>query len=326
MKRKPAAMMGISTEELNHDKKLWISASSGNFVGELGILANELGKKIIAVVPPRISTQKLENLLNLGIDVVKVTGEEYDLCPREFTVFLARAIAHKHDALVNVDQYNSILNPLSHFLITSQEIVSEFGKDLTHIFVPLGSTGTFAGVSEYFSRFYPNVKIVGVQPTKDHHVPGVHYVVGDCKWSPEIFGLPHKETMRVITIDDKAAYAALVELEMKYGIHGGPSTGMVFAAIKQEVRNIRSGNILFFSVDSAWDYREWNKTILTDARMGILDSMDELNLSNYIKILESREKHKARLERIRRIYNPPSEGRLYTLEDFEKLLDELSML
>jgi len=323
VKRKPAAMMVAATAELNSDGKLWISASSGNFVQELGIFANELGRKLVAVVPPRISQQKLRNLLGLGIDAVKVTEEEYDLCPREFTVLWVRAVTHRIHKLVNIDQYNSLLNPLAHILMTSQEIEQEIGKDLTHIFVPLGSTGTFAGIDEYFSRFHPNVQIIGVQPTRNHYIPGVHHVMGECKWSPEVFNLPNKETTKILTIDDKAAYSALIELEMRYGICGGPSTGMVFAAVKQEASNLKDANVLFLSPDSSWDYGEWNKAVLTDPKLGIRDAIDEADVSEYIKAIERREEHEARLERIRRIYSSPREGRLYTLEDFEKTVDSL---
>ncbi|MEM1716211.1 MAG: hypothetical protein QXN24_01150 [Candidatus Bathyarchaeia archaeon] len=46
-----------------------------------------------------------------------------------------------------MDQYNSVLNPLSHMLLTAREIDERVGKDLTHIFIPLGSTGTLAGIA-----------------------------------------------------------------------------------------------------------------------------------------------------------------------------------
>jgi cysteine synthase len=95
IKRKPASMMGLFAEEVKPYSRVWISASSGNFVEELGILANEIDKDLFAVVPPRTPPQKLETLRNLGINVVKVSEEEYDLCPREFTVFWVRAVVNR---------------------------------------------------------------------------------------------------------------------------------------------------------------------------------------------------------------------------------------
>lgn len=324
VKRKPASLMGLYAEETDPYSRFWISASSGNFVQELGILANEMGKDLFAVVPPRTPSQKLESLTNLGINVVRVSEEEYDLCPREFTVFWVRAVVNKCNKIVNIDQYNSVLNPLAHLLMTAKEINEEL-KDLTHIFIPLGSTGTFAGICEYFARFHPKVKIIGVQPTREHNIPGVHYVMGDCKWSPEIFGLVDKRMLNVLTVDDRSAYMALMELEVKHGIHGGPSTGMVFAAVKQELNNIEDGsNVLILSADSSWEYGEWNKTILKRLRDESRFSEKESSLlETYMEILGKRENSLIRMMKVKNIYKPSKKGQLYSLEEFEGLLPSL---
>ena len=323
IKRKPANVMGIFAEEMNPNKRVWISASSGNFVEELGILATDIGKKVFAVVPPRTSSQKIETLRSLGVNVIKVSEEEYDLCSREFTVFWVRALVNKYDNIVNIDQYNSPLNPLAHLLLTAREIDEKFKDELTHIFIPLGSTGTFAGIYEYFSRFYPKTKIIGVQPTRIHHIPGVHHVMGECKWSPEIFGLADKKMIKVLTVNDESAYQALIELETKYGIHGGPSTGMIFAAVKQELNNINDGsNILLISADSSWDYREWNIRIL--AKLGNeIKSSEKENLNKYMEALKRRKNSKARIMTIKSIYKSTCEGEIYTLEEFEKILPRI---
>ncbi|MCX8171302.1 MAG: pyridoxal-phosphate dependent enzyme [Candidatus Bathyarchaeota archaeon] len=324
VKRKPAFMMGDFMHEFNPQKNIWVSASSGNFAIELGILAIEIDRSIFAVVPPRTPRQRIETLRSLGVNIVKVSEEEYDLCPREFTVFMVRALASRYDNIVNVDQYNSILNPLSHTLLTAREIDDSIGKDLTHIFIPLGSTGTLAGISEYFSRFHPKVKIIGVQPTRIHRIPGVHNVVGECKWSPEIFGLPGVGAIKVLTIDDVSAYEALMELEIEYGIHGGPSTGMVFAAVKKEAGdgNIDKGSvILMMSADSSWDYREWSMEVLAELK-GSLGDSGRTNLGEYMRVLESREESESRAKRVKNIYKPKSEGEVYRLEEFEGILAE----
>jgi len=322
IKRKPASMMGLFADELNPKRKIWISASSGNFALELGILANEMDKKIFAIIPPRTPRQRIKTLMSLGVNVVLVSEEEYDLCPREFTVFMVRALAKRYDNIVNIDQYNSVLNPLAHMLLTAREIDEKFGGDLTHIFVPLGSTGTFAGIYEYFSRFYPKIKIIGVQPTRMHRIPGVHNVIGDCKWSPEIFGLPDINATKILTIDDGPAYETLMELEIEYGIHGGPSTGMVFAAVKRELEsgNISEGSsVLIISADSSWDYREWNMEILADLKGDLTEGGGEY-LDKYMRILRRREDSESRVMKVKHLYKPKVEGELYTLEKFEEIL------
>jgi len=118
--------------------------------------------------------------------------------------------------------------------------------------------------------------------------------VGDCKWRPEIFGLTDKRMTKILTIDDKSAYNALIELETKYGIHGGPSTGMVFAAVKKEMNNIDDGgNILMISADSSWDYREWNMKVLAELKNKIKFS-ERKELNKYIEILKKRKSSEAK--------------------------------
>ncbi|MEM3755356.1 MAG: pyridoxal-phosphate dependent enzyme [Candidatus Bathyarchaeia archaeon] len=325
IKRKPASMMGAFVYELNQKKNIWVSASSGNFAIELGILAIEMNKKVFAVVPPRTPKQKVEILNSLGVNVIKVSEEEYDLCPREFTVFMVRALASRYDCIVNIDQYNSILNPLSHMLLTAKEIDESIGGDVTHIFVPLGSTGTLAEIYEYYSRFYPRVKVVGIQPTRIHRIPGVHNVIGECKWSPEILGLPDMKAIKVLTIDDRSAYEALMELEVTHGIHGGPSTGMVFAAVKKEVevgKIDRGSAILMISADSSWDYREWNMEVLVDLKNDSRSIKKEY-LDKYTDILKSRESCDNRAIRVKGLYKSKVKGEIYQLEEFEKILAKI---
>jgi len=76
IKRKPASIMGLFANELNPKRKVWVSASSGNFALELGILANEMDKKIFAIVPPRTLRQRIKTLMSLGVNVVMVSEEE----------------------------------------------------------------------------------------------------------------------------------------------------------------------------------------------------------------------------------------------------------
>jgi len=80
-----------------------ITASSGNFLRGLALLADEEACKVIGVTPPRIPSENLEILKALGVNIIHVS-EEYDLCPRETTVFFTGSLAEKYRLnLVNVD-------------------------------------------------------------------------------------------------------------------------------------------------------------------------------------------------------------------------------
>ncbi|MEM2400865.1 MAG: pyridoxal-phosphate dependent enzyme [Candidatus Bathyarchaeia archaeon] len=325
VKRKPATLMGAFACDFNPHKSFWITASSGNFAIELGVLANEMGKKVFAVIPPRTPKQKIETLKSLGVDVVSISKEEYNSQQGDLTVSVARMLSAKYSNVVNVDQYSSILNPFSHIIFTAREIDEAIGGEVTHIFTPLGSTGTITGIYEHFSKFYPKVRIIGVQPAKVHRIPGVRNIIGEYLWRPEIFGLVDASMVKVLTVDDISAYKALMELEIEYNIHGGPSTGMVFAAVKREVEtgNIGEGSvILMISADSSWDYREWNMEVLMDLKDG-LGAGEMGRLNKYINMLKNREDSLLRVTRIKNIYKPKLEGKVYSLEEFKELLTKI---
>jgi len=144
IKRKPALMILFDSIEsgMLKEKSTIISASSGNYLYELGIMANRLGYRIIGFVPPRIPQEKIEFITSLGIDVVKIT-QEFDLCPRETTVFLVRNYAERlRNWVYNADQYILSQNIMSHYFLTANEIYEEMKDDIDFILVGTGTTGT----------------------------------------------------------------------------------------------------------------------------------------------------------------------------------------
>jgi len=314
IKRKPATFLFTDLVERGDLKseRIIITASSGNFLRELALIAMRNGFKVIGVTPPRIPRENLEILKAIGVSVIHVT-EEYDLCPRETTVFFTRALAEKYRlSLVNVDQYSSWQNVLSHIFTTWME-VKRLG-DFDYICVPIGSTGTFMGLSLMSRLERCRHKLIGIQPTKHHHIPGVHHVIGDCEWSPEIFSpLVNSD---VATVDDVDAYAGLILL-WKNGIYGGPSTGMTFAQALKLAKGARGCRILCISADSIFSYRDYVIEILSGLRNKLLERYPSLHddLNSYLRYLRNLPNIEERVSLIRDIYGLKGEGRVYRLEE-----------
>jgi cysteine synthase len=324
IKRKPALFIleDLAKKGYINSKKAIISASSGNFARELGLKIIKEGLKLISVVPPRIPKENIEILTALGIDIIHIT-EEYDLCPRETTVFFTRSLAeHNRLQLVNIDQYNSWQNVLSHLFMTWQEIKEQLDR-VDYIPVPLGSVGTFMGLSLGKRMEGSKVKIIGVQPPKEHHVPGVHHIVNGCEWSPEIYSpILGGE---IVTVDDIDTYAALIKL-WEEGIYAGPSTGMGFAYAIKLAGKLKEGDILVISADSVFSYYEY-----------ILDFLKKNGnqiISRYPKLEESMKKYKAwlkecpslkdRIEMIKKVYKPQREGKIYNVSEIDhELISEI---
>jgi cysteine synthase len=317
IKRKPALLLlnDLIKREDVRPKRVLISASSGNFVRELGLKALKLDLRLIAVTPPRIPEESLKILTTLGLDVIHVS-EEYDLCPRETTVFYTRALVENYRfKLVNVDQYNSWQNVLSHLFMTWKEIKEEI-DDVDYIPVQLGSTGTFMGISLGKHVSNDNVEIIGVQPPKEHHIPGVHHIVNGCEWSPEIYS-PNLGA-KVVTIDDIETYAALIRLWEK-GFYVGPSTGMGFAYAMRLASYIKEGNIVVLSPDSIFLYYDYILDFLNKHDKQILERYPELedSLEKYKEWLKRGLSIESRINVIKNVYKPKREGRVYEVSEVD---------
>jgi len=325
IKRKPASFILQDALERGSlkDGNVAISASSGNFVRELAIKANRLGIRVIAVAPPRIPDESVVVLLTLGVDVVKVE-EGFDVCPRETTVFLARALAERHRlTLTNLDQYSSWQNVLSHVVMTWPEILAETDGDLDYVSVPLGSTGTFMGLTLGKTGSKAPVEIVGVQPPRIHHVPGIQHIVDGCEWSPEIYSpLFGKEIM---TIDDVEAYATLIDL-WKLGFEVGPSTAIAAACARRLANRLKEGRIITLSPDSFLGYHDYVRTFLNEHRREIVERRPDLEetLKKFLSSLSRSQSLRERLDRIRDVYKPRRQGELFSAEELDD--EKLSQL
>lgn len=318
VKRKPASFILQDAFERGSLKegRVAISASSGNFARELAVKANRLGFRVIAVAPPRVPDESVAVLRALGVDVVKVE-EGFDVCPRETTVFLARALAERHRlVLTNLDQYNSWQNVLSHLAMTWPEILEQTGGDLDYIAVALGSAGTFMGLTLGQTSSRARVEIVGVQPPLVHHVPGIQHIVGGCEWSPEIYSpLFAKEIM---TIDDVEAYASLVEL-WERGFKVGPSTAIGAACARRLSQRLKEGRILTLSADSSFPYHTHVRAFLEGHKREILERYPHLEepLEGCLNALSGAESLEERLHRIKEAYRPRREGQFCSAEDLD---------
>jgi len=315
IKRKPAKFLLVDLMEKGYIRpgKTLISASSGNFLRELALIALDLDLKIIGITPPIIPKESLEILKTLGVNIVHIS-KEYDLCPRETTVFFTRALAEKNRLqFVNIDQYYSWQNVLSHLFMTWEEI-KELG-DIDYLCIPLGSTGTFMGVCLGNKIEKNKAKIIGIQPTKTHHIPGVHYIVGECEWNPEIYS--PIISYNIATVDDIDAYSGLIKL-WEYGIYSGPSTGMVFNYALKLAEKIKEGRILIISADSVFAYQDYILEYLRSIKANIVERYPNLkdSLGKYIEWLKRQPTIEERLNLIKRIYKPKSDkGKIYEVSD-----------
>ncbi len=325
IKRKPACFLfsDILEKQYAKENKLLISATSGNFGIEAGVLSLAWGYPFFAVVPAGIPEYNLEVLRALGIHVIKV--QEQDTCPLEFTVFFVRGYAHEfHHRLVNVEQYCSWLNPLAHSLTTAKEIFDGMGgKKVDYIVASLGTCGTICGIKQYLMATGRDAGVVGVQPAVHQGVPGTLIIKGDRTWSPETYSPTVLPEESIYIADNVDAYAFTAKL-WGLGIPAGPSTGLALAQAHKMVQEGASGNIVVISPDSNFKYGDLISESLAklgDEITGRYKGLElESTLSAYIQHLKDSSGMKWMLDRVRACYTRYEHGGLFEARNIEGIV------
>ena len=141
-------------------------------------MASARGYRVRAVVPNRIPLEKkvLLKICGAALDVVSD-----ELCPApglgEGSINLAKTYARAqgdHYAMPN--QYENEQNVQAHYQTTGPEIWRQTEGQITHLFVSLGTCGTVTGTGRFLKEKNPSVRIIAVQPTEGHDVPGLRNV------------------------------------------------------------------------------------------------------------------------------------------------------
>jgi len=323
IKRKPSRLLFQDVLEKRYmdGDMLLISATSGNFGIEVGLMAGAKGLPFIAIVPAAVPEYNLRVLQTLGINTVKT--EEQETCPREFTVFFARAYSHEfHHRLVNIEQYYSFLNPVSHCLTTGKEIFEGLDQ-VDAVVASVGSCGTISGILQYIIATDKKTKVIGVQPVVQQGVPGTHIIKGDCRWSPENFSPLLLPGGQIVVADNVDAYAFTAKL-WEQGIPAGPSTGMALAQAYKMIEAGEIGNIVILSPDNNFKYGDLIVERLTTLKKEITERYPELKLSSviedYMKHFRKQAGLEWTLERVRECYPAKFEGKIFHVKDIEDIV------
>ncbi len=74
------------------------------------------------------------------------------------------------------NQYENLKNVEAHFKTTGPEIWKQTEGRITHLFASLGTCGTVTGTSKFLRSKNSSIKVIAVQPTEGHDVPGLRNV------------------------------------------------------------------------------------------------------------------------------------------------------
>jgi cysteine synthase len=229
-----------------------VEPTSGNTGISLAAMARARGYHMRAVVPNKVPLEKKVLLKIAGADLDVVSDE---LCPApglgDGSINLAKthakASSHKY-AMPN--QYENPTNVEAHFRTTGPEIWRQTEGRITHLFVSLGTCGTVMGAGKFLRSKKPDVKIVAVQPTEGHDVPGLRNVsqLGASK----LFDSSLVDD--ILEIDFRLAYTRALELCRSEGLLAGPSSGLILEGALEIVQRDKKGFGVMIFPDNIFKY------------------------------------------------------------------------
>jgi cysteine synthase B len=244
IKDRPAYWMIKKAEESGELTKgrTILEPTSGNTGIALAMIAAAKGYKIKLCLPACVSTERKHILQALGADV--------ELTPaREGT---DGAIKRSHELLdAKPDEYympNQFANEnnvLAHYETTGPEIFAQTQGDIDVFVAGMGTTGTLMGTNRFLKEKKPQVRTVGIEPTKGHSIQGLKNM--NEAIVPEIYSREMLDEK--ITIEDGEAFEMTRQLATEEGIFVGMSSGAAVAGALHVAEKMDSGTIVVILPD-----------------------------------------------------------------------------
>ncbi|OTA15270.1 cysteine synthase [Xenorhabdus vietnamensis] len=193
-----------------------IEATSGNTGIALAMIAAVKGYRLKLLMPENMSLERQASMRAYGADLILVSKE----LGMEGARDMAQEMEKNGEGKV-LDQFNNTDNSLAHFNTTGPEIWQQTQGRVTHFVSSMGTTGTITGVSRYLKSQSDQVKITGLQPAENSHIPGIR------RWSPAYMpGIYQKELVdQILDITQTEAETTMRLLARKEGIFCGVSSG-----------------------------------------------------------------------------------------------------
>jgi cystathionine beta-synthase len=216
-----------------------VEPTSGNTGIGLAIVAVLRGYRVIAVMPDKMSREKIDTLRAYGAEVVICPTDVPPESPRSY-YRVADRLTEEIDGAFQPNQYFNPANPEAHYRSTGPEIWRQTAGLITHFVVGVGTGGTISGAGRYLKEQSPRIEVVGADPEGSLYSGGpVHPYrvegIGEDFWPDSL----HKEVIdRYIRVSDRDSFIAARRLVAREGLFAGGSSGTAICAALQVAREL----------------------------------------------------------------------------------------
>jgi len=214
-----------------------VEPTSGNTGTGLAIAARLKGYQAIAVMPDKVSREKIDLLRAYGAKVVLCPTQVEPESPESYYSVSDR-LATEIPGAFKPDQYRNPANPAAHYSSTGPEMWEQSGGRITHLVVGVGTGGTITGTARYLKERNPDLVVVGADPAgsiytaptpddvKGYMVEGVGEDFWPTTFDPSVVD-------RWIRVSDRDSFLTTRRLATTEGILTGGSCGLaVHAALE----------------------------------------------------------------------------------------------
>jgi cystathionine beta-synthase len=213
-----------------------VEPTSGNTGTGLAMAACLKGYRVIAVMPDKMSKEKIDLLRAYGAEVVVAPTDVPPESPQSY-YRVADRLAQEIPGAFQPNQYFNQANPQAHYESTGPEIWEQTEGAITHLVVGVGTGGTVTGTVRYLREHKPELVVIGADPEGSIYSGGQENVrpyliegVGEDFW-PETFDPSVVD--RWVTVSDRDAFLATRRLVRQEGILAGGSGGLAVQAAVQ---------------------------------------------------------------------------------------------
>ncbi len=244
VKDRPAYWMIKKAEESAEltKGKMILEPTSGNTGIALAMIAAAKGYRIKLCMPACVSTERQHILQALGAEVELTRAKE----GTDGAIKKAHELLDAEpDKYYMPNQFANENNVLAHYETTGPEIFAQTQGEVDVFVAGMGTTGTLMGTNRFLKEKKPQIRTVGIEPTKGHAIQGLKNM--NEAIIPEIYDRQMLDEK--ITIEDGEAFETTRQLATEEGIFTGMSSGAAVAGALRVAQKMSSGTIVVILPD-----------------------------------------------------------------------------